>query len=459
MTPTDMTPTAVTPTAVTPTAATPTAVTPTAATPTAATLTVQPSLGGLHGRLRVPGDKSISHRAILLAALAPGASHLNGLSGGEDVAHTLGAVRACGATVTGGAPGEVVVSGGTLGEPAAVLDVGNSGTGIRLLAGWAAAHPWLTVLQGDASIAGRPMARVAEPLRAMGATVDGRRDGRFPPLVIRGGRLRGMEFAPPIPSAQVKSAILLAGLGADGPTTVREAIPTRAHTEELMVLAGAEITSVAGEVTLHPSALHPFDLDVPGDPSQAAFWVVAACVVPGSDLLVEHVYVGPGRAGFLAVLARMGAKVTLERHDPDTHTADIRARHSTLRATDVGGREIPDLIDEIPVLAVAAAYAEGVTTFRDAAELKVKETDRIATVTSELGAVGVHVEARDDGLQVTGSPTRLAGGQGSSHGDHRIAMALAVAGLAAAGPVQVGRWDAVATSYPGFEEDLQTCVS
>jgi 3-phosphoshikimate 1-carboxyvinyltransferase len=423
-------------------------------------LTVAPATEGLHGRLRVPGDKSISHRAVLLAALADGPSHLRGLSGGADVAHTLGAMAACGATVEGEAPSDVVITGGALGEPRAVIDVGNSGTGIRLLAGWAAARPWLTVLQGDASVAGRPMDRVAEPLRAMGATIDGRDGGRYPPLVIRGGGLRGIEFAPPTASAQVKSAILLAGLGAEGPTTVREGIPTRAHTEELLALAGARIEAVPGEVTVWPSILHPIDLDVPGDPSQAAFWVVAACVVPGSDLVVEHVYVGPGRAGFLGVLGRMGAQVTLEHHDPIAHTADIRVRASSLVATDVGGREVPDLIDEIPVLAVAAAYARGVTTFADAAELKVKETDRIATVSSELSAVGVSVQPRPDGLVVTGNPARpLAGGVATSHGDHRIAMALAVAGLSAHGPVEVGGWEAVATSYPGFEEDLQRCVS
>ena len=423
-------------------------------------LTVEPAPRGLHGRLRVPGDKSISHRAALIAALAPGPSRLVGLSRGDDVAHTLAAVARCGAVVDGTPPGEVVIEGGRLHEPAAVIDVGNSGTGIRLLAGWAARLPWLTVLQGDESIARRPMGRVAEPLRAMGATIDGRDGGRYPPLVVRGGDLRGIDYAPPTASAQVKSAIMFAALGADGPTTVREAVPTRAHTEELLTLAGARLEATPGAVTVWPSTLHPIDLDVPGDPSQAAFWVVAACVVPGSDLLVEHVYVGPGRAGFLDVLIRMGAEVSLERHDPSQHTADIRARASALRATDVGGREVPDLIDEIPVLAVAAAHAQGVTTFADAAELKVKETDRIATVTSELSAIGAAVEPRPDGLVVTGDPShRLVGGTAVSHGDHRIAMALAVAALGAAAPVRINGWNAVATSYPGFEEDLQRCVS
>jgi len=421
-------------------------------------LTVQPA-HGLRGRLRVPGDKSISHRAALLAALAEGTSHLRGLSSGADVAHTLAAVAACGAELEGQPPGAVTVRGGALHEPAAVLDVGNSGTAIRLLAGWSAARPWLTVLQGDTSVATRPMARVTEPLRAMGARVDGRDGGRYPPLVVRGGGLRGIDFSPPVPSAQVKSALLLAGLGADGPTTVRETIPTRAHTEELLALAGGRLSVEGNAVTVSPGGLHAFDLEVPGDPSQAAFWVVAACVVPGSDLVVEHVYVGPGRAGFLDVLTRMGADVTLERADPAARTADIRARGSRLVASDVGGAEVPGLIDEIPVLAVAAAHAEGTTTFSDAAELKVKESDRIATVTSELSALGAQVESRDDGLAVTARGGRLRGGTVTSHGDHRIAMALAVAGLAAAGPVRIEGWDAVATSYPGFEQDLQRCVS
>jgi 3-phosphoshikimate 1-carboxyvinyltransferase len=258
----------------------------------------------------------------------------------------------------------------------------------------------------------------------------------------------------------VKGAILLAGLNAAGPTTVREDVPTRAHTEELLALCGADVAVEPGVVTLQPSRLAPFELHVPGDPSQAAFWVVAACLVPGSDLVVERVYVGPGRARFLAVLLRMGADVVLENEDPIDHTADIRARSGRLRATAVGGDEVPALIDEIPVLAVAAALADGSTTFADAAELVVKESDRVASIVAGLRALGVKAEPRPDGLVVEGSAGRpLAGGSVDACGDHRIAMAMAVAGLAATGATAIEGWQAVATSYPGFEQELRRCVS
>jgi 3-phosphoshikimate 1-carboxyvinyltransferase len=421
-------------------------------------------MGPLHGRLRAPGDKSISHRAVLLSALAEGRSELRHLSAGDDVAHSLAAMAACGSVVDG-APGHgttVTVVGGRscLGEPASVLDVGNSGTGIRLLAGWCSAFGWLSVLQGDASIATRPMGRVVEPLRAMGARVDGRDNGRLPPLVIRGGELSGIDYRLPVASAQVKTAILLAGLAAEGETTVREDIPTRAHTEELLAACGADITVVPGAVTVRRSVLAPFRLDIPADPSQAAFWVVAACLVPGSDLVLEDTYVGPGRAGFLDVLDRMGADIVLERVDPARRTADIHARYAPLHATDVGGTEVPGLIDEIPVLAVAAARAEGVTTFADAGELRVKESDRVASMVAALRAVGVEVEGRPDGLVVQGNGGRpLRGGVVDSCRDHRVAMALAVAGMDGTGPTVVAGWEAVATSYPGFEEDLRRCVS
>lgn len=420
--------------------------------------------GPVTGRLRVPGDKSISHRALLLAALAEGTSRLRGVSSGRDVARTRDAVVACGASVQGalGTEVEMAMSGGRgrLQEPAHVIDVGNSGTAIRLLAGWCASFPWLSVLQGDASIAHRPMGRVAQPLRSMGATVDGRDDGRLPPLVIRGGDLVGIDYRLPVPSAQVKSAVLLAGLAADGATTVREDVPTRAHTEEMLIQCGADVTVGDGVVTVRPSQLAPFDLAVPADPSQAAYWIVAACTVPGSDVVLEDVYVGPARAAFLDVLLRMGADIFLEAEDDVRHTADIRARFGPLQATDVGGTEVPGLIDEIPVLAVAAARATGVTTFADAGELRVKESDRVASVVAALRSVGVVAEERPDGLVVSGREGRpLAGGAADSCGDHRVAMAMAVAGLDATGPTVIAGWEAVETSYPGFEEDLYRCVS
>ena len=409
----------------------------------------------LVGRLRVPGDKSVSHRALLLAARAEGTSVIRGLSNGDDVARTSTAVAAMGAAVvtTGD---ETRVTGGEsrLREPEAPLDLGNSGTGIRLLTGFVAAFPWFTVLFGDEYLARRPMDRVALPLRLMGATVDGRDGGRLPPLGVRGGRLTGIDYTLPVPSAQVKGAVLLAGLGADRATTVREQAPVRAHTEEMLRAAGAHvaISDDGSVVTVQPGPLRPFELDVPGDPSQAAFWLVAACIVPGSDVTVEHVYVGRARAGFVDVLRRMGADIEVAM--TGATTADIRARAGALRATEVAGAEVPALIDEIPVLAVAAAFADGVTTFADAAELAVKETDRITATTQLLHAFGGRAEPRDDGLVVIGGG-RLHGGVVDSGGDHRIAMAGAVAALNAAGPSTVRGWGAVRTSYPGFTRDLE----
>jgi 3-phosphoshikimate 1-carboxyvinyltransferase len=365
-----------------------------------------------------------------------------------------------GAGISRGPDGSLTVDGGPdrLTEPESLIDVGNSGTAIRLLAGWATGVEGLTVLAGDASITRRPMARVTEPLRLMGANIDGRRQGQLPPLVIRGGGLKGIDYRLPVPSAQVKGAVLLAGLAADGETTVREDVPTRAHTEEMLARCGAEIRVAPGAVTVWRSSLQPFEMDIPGDPSQAAFWVVAACITPGSDLTVEHLYVGPGRAGFLEVLTRMGADLEILEKDGASSTATIRARYAPLAGTGVGGDEIPALIDEIPVLAVAAAYASGTTTFADAAELKVKESDRIATVVAALRAVGAEAEERPDGLVVHGGGGRpLKGGAVDSAGDHRVAMALAVAALAASAAVAVSGWEAVATSYPGFEEDYSRC--
>lgn len=411
----------------------------------------------LTGRFRVPGDKSISHRAVLLAALAEGTSTVRGLSTGADVACTAAAVAAMGAEIDGDR-----IAGGSsrLHEPEQVLDVGNSGTGIRLLAGWAAARPWLTVLQGDVSIARRPMGRVAEPLRAMGALVDGRDAGRYPPLVVRGGALRGTTLELAVPSGQVKGAVLLAGLGAEGMTIVRERVPIRAHTEELLALAGADVSwtddGPTREVRLAPSPLRPFELDVPGDPSAAAFWVVAACITPGSEITVEHVYTGRARAGFLDVLERMGADV--EREPVDATTAHLHARYGPLRGTEVGGEEVAGLIDEIPILAVAAATADGMTTFADAEELRVKESDRVASTVAMLEALGARAEGRADGL-VVGGGSRFHAGEVDAHLDHRIAMSAAVAANLADGGTTITGWDAVATSYPGFEEDLERCAS
>jgi 3-phosphoshikimate 1-carboxyvinyltransferase len=412
----------------------------------------------LTGTVRTPGDKSISHRALLLGALAEGTTVVRGLSDGEDVLRTMAAVAALGARVTRDGA-EVRVDGGRdrLHVPSLEIDCGNSGTGMRLLAGLVAGLPGRTVLKGDESLSARPMDRIADPLRAMGAVVDGRGEHCLPPLTVTGGALRGIEWRTPVASAQVKSAILLAGLSATGETVVREMVATRAHTEEMLAEASADITvepDGAGRVVrVRPSRLLPLDISVPGDPSQAAFWVVAACLVPGSAVTVEHVYAGPDRIGFVGVLQRMGAPVTVVQGHG---AADLVARAGALRGTVVEAAEIPSL-DEVPVLAVAAAAAEGTTVFRDVAELRVKESDRLAAVIEMVQTLGAGAEVRGGDLMVhgVGPDRRLSHARTDSGGDHRMAMAAAVGALAA-GEGEVSGFECVATSYPGFPADLQT---
>ncbi len=418
--------------------------------PLAGSLVVAPG-GPLVGRISVPGDKSISHRVLMLAALADGASTVRGLSDGGDVACTRRIIEALGADVVDAGDGAISISGGRLEAVDHPLDVGNSGTGIRLLAGLLAGLPFRSVLDGDASIRRRPMDRVLDPLRLMGASLRGRDGQPLAPLEIQGGGLRGIEYRLPVASAQVKGCVLFAGLSAEGPTTVLEDRPSRAHTEELMMAFG--ITLDAGSdgdlrsVTVQPGRPTAFDHDVAGDPSQAAFWAVAASILPGSEVVVANVYAGPARSGFVDVLSRMGADIT---HDPTT--GDLTVRHSGLTGTVVTADEVPGLVDEVPILAVAAACADGETTFEGVGELRVKESDRLATVESELGRMGADVRVDGDTLVVRGSA--LTGAEVDSHHDHRIAMACAVAALVADGPTTIHGWDAVATSYPGFVADL-----
>ena len=419
-------------------------------------------LGGprpLRGTLRVPGDKGISQRALLFAAMAVGESRVTGLSGGDDVRRTRRALESLGVEVAvDGDTGAVTVAGRgieSFAEPGDVVDCGNSGTSIRLLVGLLSGRPFLTVLTGDASLVTRPMRRVVEPLRAMGAHIDGRADGALAPLAVRGGGLTGTAHTLAVASAQVKTAIVLAGLQADGVTTVTEPAPSRDHTERMLAALGAPITRLDERaVQVTRGAPGPFALHVPGDPSSAAFWAVAAAITPGSELTIEGVNLNPTRIAFVDVLARMGAAVAIE------HTGDelgepvgsLHVRHGALRSTTIEGAEIPWLIDELPVLAVAAAFAEGVTEIRDAAELRVKESDRIVTVAGMLGAMGIGVETSGDGLSVRGgrpTPARF-----ESHGDHRIAMSAAVAANAVEGESTIVDWRSTATSYPEFGDDL-----
>jgi 3-phosphoshikimate 1-carboxyvinyltransferase len=418
------------------------------------------------GSVRTPGEKSISHRAVLFAALAEGTSVIYGLSDGADVAASLAAVEAMGVRVDRAADGGVTLHGGRslLHQPRTPLDCGNSGTSLRLLAGLVAGFDWETVLIGDASLSARPMDRVAEPLELMGASVEGSGPSCRPPLRVKGGTLHGIDWTTKVASAQVKSAILLAGLSAEGPTIVRERVTTRAHTEEMLVEAGADLTvEVWGEgriVTIHPSALRPVSpRTVPGDPSASAFFVVAGCVVPGSSVEVVGIYQGPARLGYVSVLQRMGATVTVTP-DPDG-TATIRASAPEagarlLQATTVAAAEIPSL-DEIPALAVAAAVAEGTTVFTDVGELRVKEVDRLQAVIEMVTAFGAAAHAEGDTLSITGvGPAALRRTRFDSHGDHRMAMAAAVAAMAVTPGERslITGFGAVETSYPGFADDL-----
>ncbi len=411
------------------------------------------------GTIHTPGEKSISHRAVLIGALAEGASVIHGLSDGADVAASLAAVEALGAGVERHDDGTVVVHGGRarLHRPAAPLDCGNSGTSMRLLTGLVAGFDWETELVGDESLSSRPMDRVAEPLGLMGATVAGAGPRCRPPLRVGGGDLHGIDWTSKVASAQVKSALILAGLSADGTTVVREAVTTRTHTEEMLTEAGADLTVEPwGEgriVRVRASSLEPVERTVPGDPSASAFFVVAACVVPGSAIDVAGVYSGPARLGYVSVLQRMGAPIELLRGDRGTST--IRATPGPLRATEVRASEIPSL-DEIPALAVAASIAHGTTVFSDVGELRVKEVDRLMAVAAMVDAFGASATVAGDTLAITGLGGPLRGGRFDSHGDHRMAMAAAVAALAARPGERslISGFDAVVTSYPAFAEDL-----
>ena len=424
-----------------------------------ASLVVTPR-SSLRGAVRVPGDKSISHRAALLGGLAAGTTTVEGFLRGEDCLATLACLRAMGVRIDDDG-GRLVIHGGALAEPDDVLDVGNSGTTIRLLSGILAGQPFHSVVTGDASIRRRPMDRVATPLRRMGARISGRSGGRLAPLSIDGGGLRGIAYETPVASAQIKSAVLLAGLFADGETEVREPSQSRDHTERMLGAFGVPVrrdglaVRVSGPAALRGTALH-----VPGDLSSAAFLLVAAALVPGSEVTVEDVGLNPTRTGVLDVLTQMGADVRVrgQRDEGGEPVGDVTVRASRLRGVTIGGALIPRTIDELPVLAVAACLAEGETVIRDAAELRVKEVDRIAALARELGRLGAAVEPRPDGLAITGV-ARLRGGRVASDGDHRIAMAMAVAGLCADGPVTIEDPACIQTSFPEFEETLRGVTS
>jgi 3-phosphoshikimate 1-carboxyvinyltransferase len=417
--------------------------------------------GVLTGHIAVPGDKSISHRAVLIGALTDGETRVRGFGRSADTQSTVDAMRALGVQIDDVAEDELLVHGvGLRGlrEPAAPIDAGNAGTLMRLLAGVLAGQDGRFELTGDESLRARPMDRVAEPLTRMGARIE-TTDG-LPPLVIEGSAaLKAIDYALPVASAQVKSAILLAGLNATGTTTTIEPAPTRDHTELMLESAGARVRRRPNSVSIDPpDRLHLPEVTVPGDFSAVAPFIIAATLLAGSELTIHGVGLNPRRTGLLTVLERMGARVSIvdRRKLGGEWVGDIDVRSAELTATDVGADEVPMLDDELPLFALAAGSARGDSKVTGAGELRVKETDRIETVTNGLRALGVRIKARDDGFDVRGVPNRPVGGDMASDGDHRIAMLAAVAGLVSREGVDVGGADAVAISFPGFFDLLDS---
>jgi 3-phosphoshikimate 1-carboxyvinyltransferase len=418
---------------------------------------------GLNGETSVPGDKSISHRALILAALAVGRTKISGILASDDVTHTSAALAALGVSIGQNPDGDWHVDGvgiGGMREPDQVLDLGNSGTGARLLMGIAAGHSFTTNFTGDASLVRRPMSRVAEPLARMGATVLCRTGDRMPLSVTGPRHPIPISYDVPVPSAQVKSAVLLAGLSAPGETSVFEAQATRDHTERMLTRFGADITvspkDGGARITLvgHPE-LVPTDIQVPGDPSSAAFLMVAATVIPNSQVRILNVGMNPLRTGLLDTLVEMGGDIAVEnpRDMGGEPVADLTVKSVDLHGVSVPADRAPRMIDEYPILAVAAACAEGTTTLAGLAELRVKESDRLAAISDGLAACGVQSDTSQDSLIIQGcSGPPPGGGSVYSHFDHRIAMAFLVLGLAAKAPVQVDDAEAIATSFPGFAE-------
>lgn len=414
----------------------------------------------VQGTVRVPGDKSISHRAVMFGALAEGTTMISGFLPGADCLSTISCFRRMGIEIEQQGDQVAVHGKGWYGleEPKEKLDVGNSGTTIRLISGILSTQPFHFVLEGDESIAKRPMRRVVGPLRQMGAKIDGRKNGEFTPLAIRGGELTGIPYESPVASAQVKSAILLAGLQAQGVTSVREPHLSRDHTERMLAAFGVNVVRDGLTVSVEGGQrLIGRTITVPGDISSAAFLIAAVMMVPDSYLVIENVGLNPTRTGIIDVVRAMGGRIDLinERIVNEEPVADLHVYYSELTGTVIEGDIIPRLIDEIPVIAVLATQAVGTTTIRDAEELKVKETDRIATVVSELSKFGARITPTDDGMIIEGKSS-LTGAVIDSMGDHRIGMAMAIAGIAAEGVTQVTNAEAINVSFPGFAELLES---
>ena len=419
--------------------------------------------GRLRASLRVPPDKSISHRALILNAIAEGDAEVQNLLDSDDVRSTAACLRALGVAIewSAGSTQAQVRGGGLHGlfESESVLDCGNSGTTMRLLTGLLAAHPLFTVLTGDASLRGRPMARVIAPLKRMGAQISARAGDTLAPIAIEGGELHAIEYEMPVFSAQVKSALLLAGVYVEEQTRIIEPAPTRDHTEKMLAAMGAPVAREGQTVAIRrPGRLQPLPMRVPGDISSAAPWLVLATCHPDAELTLEGVGINPTRTGLLDILRRMGADLELreERSAGGEPVADIVVRSASLESTVVEGEDVPRAIDELPLVALLGCFAEGQTVVRDAGELRVKESDRVETVVTMLSAMGANIRGTDDGFVVQG-PCVLAGAKLDGAGDHRMGMLGAVAGALADGETRVEN-DAVSVSYPGFWEELERAM-
>ena len=402
----------------------------------------------------------MSHRSLILNAIARGTASIIGLSDGADVKSTMGCLQAMGVDITAGEEfGSFTIHGTNHGlqEPEGFLDAGNSGTSMRLISGLIAPQPVMSVLSGDRSLRSRPMGRVIQPLKEMGATIMGRKDDTLAPFAIRGGTLKGVEYNMPVASAQVKSCIMLAGIAASGDTILHQPALSRDHTERMLTAMGAKVETDGLTLTLRPSALEAVDVVVPGDVSSAAFWLVAGLCHPNAKILIKGVGLNPSRAGIIDILQAMGAGdgLTLvnERVEGGEPVADLLVTSTELSGVEVGGDIIPIMMDELPVLAVAACFAKGTTVIRDAKELRVKESDRIDTVVTELTKMGANIEAREDGMVIQGTGS-LTGGDCMSHDDHRLAMSMGIAGLLASGETKIHGAEDASVSYSDFWHDL-----
>jgi 3-phosphoshikimate 1-carboxyvinyltransferase len=419
---------------------------------------LQTNTKSLSGEIKIPGDKSISHRSVMFGSIAHGVTRVTNFLPGDDCLSTISCFRKLGVTIDE-RDNELIINGNGfdgLKEANEVLDVGNSGTTIRLLLGILAGRPFFSSLVGDESIGKRPMTRVTDPLAKMGAQIDGRKNGSYTPISIRGGGLNPIHYQLPVASAQVKSALILAGLQADGESTIIELAETRDHTERMIRKFGGEIRKDKKVIKVKGGQmLTAADVQVPGDISSAAFFLVAAAIVPGSEIVLKNVGLNPTRTGIIEVMNNMGADIQLINHNVDSFepSGDILIKASNLNGTVIEGELIPKLIDEIPIIALLATQATGKTIIKDASELKVKETNRIDTVVEELRKLGASIEATDDGMIIHGN-SKLSGGTVSSHGDHRIGMMLAIAALVCQGVVELENPQAIAVSYPNFFNHL-----